>query len=369
MPLAFFVRLFTPPLAWLEPLYLRWTQLPQTSPALGSALDLTRSRSEFVLENALLRQQLAILQRQVKKPRVTRRDRLSLLLLAGRLTSWKQAFLIFQPDTLLRWHRQGFRLFWRLKSRARQGRPRLSPELVALIQQMAAENPLWGAERVCGELLKLGIRIAKDTIHTYLKRLRPRRSPSQDWNTFLRNHAKEVCTCDFFPVIDLCFRTLYVFFIVEIGSRWVVHFGVTRHPNDAWVAQQRREATPYGQTPRFLIRDNDRKFGGEFAKVATTSRIEILPIPYRAPRANALCERFLGSVRRECLDHLLIMSEAQLYRLVKEYVIFFNGARPHQGIDQNIPERRGLSGEVQREGKIISLPILSGLHHDYRRVA
>lgn len=176
-------------------------------------------------------------------------------------------------------------------------------------------------------------------------------------------------TCDFLPVIDLFFRTVYVFFIVEIGSRRVVHLGVTRHPNDGWVAQQLREATPYDQAPRFLIRDNDCKFGGELAKVAKVSRIEVLRTPYRAPRANALCERFLGSVRREGLDHLLILSDGQLYRVIKEYVVFFNGARPHQGIAQKIPERRGLSGEVQREGKIISFPILNGLHHDYRRVA
>jgi putative transposase len=369
MFLAFFVKFLAHPLAWLEQLYLRWTQLPQTSPALGFALDLTRSKSDLVLENALLRQQLAILQRQVKKPRVTRRDRLSLLLLAGRLKSWKQAFLILQPDTLLRWHRQGFRLFWRLKSRARPGRPRLSPELVALIQQMAAENPLWGAERIRGELLKLGIRIAKDTIHTYLQRVRPLRSPSQDWNTFLKNHAKDVWTCDFLPVIDLFFRTLYVFFIIELGSRRVAHFGVTRHPTDAWVAQQLREATPYAQAPRFLIRDNDRKFGAEFTWIAKASRIEVLRTPYRAPRANAVCERFLGSVRRECLDHFLILSEGQLYRAIKEYVRFFNGARPHQGIDQQIPERLAICGEAKREGKIISFPILNGLHHDYRRVA
>src|SRR5581483_9710312 len=226
---------------------------------------------------------------------------------------------------LLRWHRQGFRLLWRLKSRARPGRPRLGPELVALIQQMAAENPLWGAERIRGELLKLGIRVAKDTIHTYLRCVRPPRLPSQDWNTFLKNHAHDVWACDFLRVINLFFRTVYVFFIIELGSRRVVHFGVTRHPVDAWVAQQLREATPYGVAPQFLIRDNDRKFGSAFSSVAKASGIEVLRTPYRAPRANAICERFIGRVRRECLDHLLIVSDDQLYRVIKEYVEFFNG--------------------------------------------
>jgi len=234
---------------------------------------------------------------------------------------------------------------------------------------MATENPLWGAERIRGELLKLGICVAKDTIRTYLRRVRPSHAPAQDWNTFLKNHVKDTWACDFLPVIDLVFRTVYVFFIIELSSRRVVHFGVTRHPTDTWVAQQLREATPYGQAPRFLIRDNDRKFGSEFRSVGKASGIEVLHTPYRAPRANAICERFLGSVRRECLDHLLILSEGQLYRVLKEYVAFFNGARPHQGIDQQIPVRRGITGEEKREGKIVSFPVLNGLHYEYRRVA
>jgi putative transposase len=371
MLLTFFVQFFSRPLAWLEQLYLHWTRLPQSSVALGVALDLMRSKPELLLENALLRQELVTLrvQRQVQKPCLTRRDRLSLLLIASRLQSWKQALVILKPETLLRWHRQGFKLFWRLKSRARPGRPRLSEELITLIQQIAAENPCWGAERIRGELLKLGIRVAKDTIETYLRRVRRPRWPSQGWNTFLRNQAKDVWACDFLSVIDLLFRTVYVFFIIELGSRRVVHFGVTRQPTDAWVAQQLREATPYGTAPRFLIRDNDPKFGSEFMSVAKISRIDVLRTPYRAPRANAVCERFLGSVRRECLDHVLILSEHQLYRVIKEYVTFFNRARPHQGIEQQIPERMGSRGEEKREGNIISFPVLNGLQHDYRRVA
>lgn len=369
MLLAFFAHLLSRPLAWLESYYFHWTQLPHSSPSFGFALDLTRSKSELLLENALLRQQLLILQRQVKKPCLTRPDCLSLLLLARRLPSWRQALLILKPETLLRWHREGFRLFWRFKTRTRRGRPRLGQELVTLIQQMASENPLWGAERIRGELLKLGLRVAKDTIQTYLRRRRPPRSPSQDWNTFLKNHAKDVWACDFLPVIDLFFRTVYVFFIIEFGSRRIVHFGVTRHPTDAWVAQQLREATPNGQAPRFLIRDNDSKFGQDFSFVASSTSIQVLRTPYRAPRTNAVCERFLGSVRRECLDHLLIMSEPQLYRVIKEYVTFFNAARPHQGLGQQIPEQWGSRSGEQRDGKIVAFPVLNGLHHNYRRAA
>src|SRR4030095_11608672 len=197
----------------------------------------------------------------------------------------------------------------------------------------------------------------------------PHRTPSQTWSVFLANHAKDVWACDFLPVINLCFRAVYWFFMIEVSSRRVVHFNVTSHPTDGWVAQPLRKATPHGQTPRFLIRDRDRKYAQAFATVAKQSSIEVLKTPYRAPRASALCERFLGSVRRECLDHLLIFGERHLYQVVKEYVQFFNQARPHQGIEQRIPEGSRWEGEQQPKGKIIAFPVLGGLHHDYRRVA
>jgi putative transposase len=180
------------------------------------------------------------------------------------------------------------------------------------------------------------------------------------------------------PVYDLFFRPLFLFFIIELGSRRVVHFGVTKHPTDAWVAQQLREATPFGQVPRFLIRDNDNKFGASFTRVAMGSGIEELRTPYKAPKANAVCERFLGSVRRECLDHILILSETYLHGVVREYVYYFNKARPHQGIGQAIPTPQVVELQKQQRpqllpsvvsGKVISFPVLGGLHHDYRKVA
>jgi putative transposase len=245
----------------------------------------------------------------------------------------------------------------------------LSTETIALIQQMAKDNRLWGAQRIRGELLKLGIKVATATIQKYMRTARPSRAPSQTWSVFLKNHAKDVWACDFLPVIDLCFRPLYLFFVVELASRRVVHFGVTRHPSDDWVAQQLREATAFGQAPRFLIRDRDHKYGDAFLRVAKGTGIEILKTPYRSPKANAVCERFLGSVRRECLDHLLILGERQLYRVIKEYVRFFNEARPHQGIKQQIPAEIQSERKVKGSGKIMSFPVLGGLHHDYRRVA
>ena len=200
---------------------------------------------------------------------------------------------------------------------------------------------------------------------------KPRARPSaQTWGTFLHNHAHEIWACDFLPVTDLFFRSLFAFFIIELKSRKVLHVGVTRHPTDAWVAQQLREATPYGQTPRFLIRDNDAKFGPLFARVASSSNIEVLKTPFHAPRANAYCERFLGSVRRECLDHLLMVHEQQLSRVLQAYVAYFNQARPHQGLLQQIPEPSAPASRAEaRDGPILAMPVLGGLHHDYRRAA
>ena len=235
---------------------------------------------------------------------------------------------------------------------------------------MAKNNRLWGAERIRGELLKLDIRVCKRTIQKYMRHVRITRPRGQNWATFLRNHAKDVWACDFLQVTDLFFRSLFAFFIIELKSRRVIHVGVTRAPTDAWTAQQLREATPYGHTPKYLIRDNDSKFGSCFARVAITSGIKILKTPYHAPRANAICERFLGSVRRECLDHMLILNEKQLHRVLRAYVAYFNRARPHQGIRQQVPEREVTCvPSAQVDDRIISIPVLGGLHHEYRRVA
>lgn len=297
----------------------RWTR-PWTQTLIGGALaDVARTKPALIAENALLRQQLIVLQRQVKHPALTPGDRVRLVLLARLTRTWRSALLIVQPQTLLRWHRQGYRLFWRVRSATARKRPQIAPETVALIQRMARENRLWGAERIRGELLKLGLRVGKRTVQRYMRGVRPPRRSGQTWATFLSTHAHEIWACDFLPVIDAGFRTLYAFFIVELGSRRVVHVGVTRHPTDAWVAQQLREATPFGHKPRFLLRDNDSKFGAQVAHVAAVTRIEIVRTPFRAPRANAIAARFLGSVRRECLDHRLILSERHLLRVLRSY--------------------------------------------------
>jgi putative transposase len=346
-----------------------WTKPAASNQVLGTFADLMRSKPELVAENALLRQQLIVLRRSVKRPKVTQTDRLLLVLLASRVHAWRQALLIIKPDTLLRWHREGFRLFWCHKSKATTCTPRVPAETIALIAEMVAHNRLWGAERIRGELLKLNIRLSKRTIQKYVRRARPHRPRGQKWSTFLHNHAHAIWACDFVTATDLFFRPIYAFVLIEVATRRVVHVNVTRHPTDAWVAQQLREATPFDERPIYLIRDNDAKFGPMFARVAAGSGIEVLRTPYMAPRANAICERFLGSLRRECLDHVIILNERQLWRVLSEYVAYFNCARPHQGIRQRRPDNAMALVPALGAGRVVAVPVLGGLHHDYRRAA
>ena len=346
---------------------------PTTAPlVVGTLADLARSKPTLVAENALLRHQLAILRRSVKRPRCTPTDRALLVLLASRICTWRQSLLIVRPDTLLHWHRQLLRGYWRRKSRATAPahRPPLAADTVALIRELAAANRLWGAERIRGELLKLDIRVARSTIQRYLRDARPPGRGGQSWATFLRNHAGEIWACDSLLVTDLLFRPLHASFIVALETRRVVHVGVTRHPTDAWVAQQLREATPFDQRPRYLVRDRDSKYGPTFARVAAASGVTELRTAYRAPRQNATCERFVGSVRRECLDHLLVLGEPHLRRLLHESVRYFNHDRPHQGLTQRSPlgTKKGAACTATSTG-VHAIPVLGGLHHAYARAA
>jgi transposase InsO family protein len=310
---------------------------------------------------------LIVLNRQVKRPQLNQEDRLGLVIFARLTGFWQQALHIVQPDTLLRWHRDLFRRYWRWKSKPKQRKPRISPETIALIQQMARKNLTWGAKRIRGELLNLGIKVSKRTIQKDLPEDRHEKS-GQSWSIFIKNHFQDFWACDFTLAQDLLFRPIYIFVIMELCTRRVIHAGVTRNPTDHWVAQQLREVTPWDQKPKYLIRDRDGKFGHHFAAVA--SGIEILKTPARTPQANAFCERFIGSLRRECLDHMLILQCKQLRRIVQEYIAYFNTSRPHQGLDQQIPDcvANGSPWPVSQPapgGKIISTSVLGGLHHRY----
>jgi len=348
-----------------------WSK-PGNQTMLGGAItDILRNKQALILENALLRQQLIVLNRQVKRPQFSGRDRVLIVMLSSRLANWKQALLIIKPDTVLRWHRDLFRLVWRHRSRVKsiRGRPRLGSDQVALIRRIAAENISWGTERIRGELLKLGFPSAKSTIQHYLKHRRAVKPGNQTWHTFLRNHASEIWACDFLQTYDLCFRVIFIFPIIELSSRRVVHIGVTRHPTELWGTQQLREATPFGEGPQFLIRDNDKKCGGQFDRAAAGAGIKVIRTPIASPKANAICERFMGSLRRECLDFVIIINDHHLLKIVAEYVHYFNQARPHQGIGQAVPLPKPSDTSIIPGNKVVGISVLNGLHHDYHRRA
>ncbi len=253
-------------------------------------------------------------------------------------------------------------MYWRKKS---QGKPKITAETIALIEKMAKENQLWGAERIRGELLKLGIEVSKRTIQRYMPKDRQEHSTSHNWATFMKNQAGNTWACDFTVVTDWLFRQWYVFVMMELKTRRIVHTGVTKYPTDEWTAQQLREATPWGTGPKYLIRDRDGKYGGHFSAVAGS--IKEVETPHRTPQANGVCERFMGSLRRECLDHILIQEGRHLERVTKEYTAYFNQERPHQGIEQRIPGQYELPRSKPTSGRISSKALLGGLHHSYSR--
>jgi len=331
----------------------------------GFVGDVARTRADLLAENAMLRQQLIVAARAVKRPAFRAYERGLLVLLASLLLRWRDALLVVKPETILRWHREGFRLLWRWRSkRPTEARSRVDREVVELIRRMARENRLWGAERIRGELLKLGIRIAKRTVQKYMRGARhfgPHRG--QSWRTFLRNHT--VWARDFLQTYDIWFRPIFAFFIVDQNTKRVIHLAVTRAPSPQRTAQQLRNATPYGAGPQVLVRDRDDKFGADFDCVAKGVGIRVARTAVRAPLMNSVCERFMGSVRRECLDHVIVLGETHLQRVLDEYALrYFNTARPHQGMAQQIPVPAKRCSFV-RSATVVAFPVLGGLHHDY----
>jgi transposase InsO family protein len=293
---------------------------------------LCRSTEAVRAENLFLRRQLALfIERGVRPRRVDAATRVSLVVLAKRF-EWRGALVVVQPATLLRWHRAGWRLFWRLKSRP--GRPPIPEELRALIRRMARENPLWGEERIANELLlKLGIRISPRTVSKYLPK-RPRGQPRGDlrWSTFLKNHATAILACDFFTAVTASFRLLYVFVVIEHGSRRLAHVNVTAHPNAHWTLQQLREAIGDEDEHKYLIHDRDRIFAKHLDESIQALGVEVLRSPLASPKANSICERVIGTIRRECLDWMIPMSETHLRSILRRWVPHYNGGRPHSAV-------------------------------------
>jgi putative transposase len=283
-------------LSWLQRCIQYWTKPATPILISGFLSDLPRSRTDLLVENALLRQQLIVLNRQVKRPALINSDRFRLVFLSHCTRFWRQSIHIIQPDTLLRWHRELFRFYWGRKS---QGKPKISSETIKLIHKLARENRLWGAKRIRGELLKLGIAVSKRTIQKYMPRERQAHSSMQTWATFLKNQASVIWACDFTVANDWLFRSWYIFVVLELKTRRIAHIGVTQFPTDEWTAQQLREATPRGSGPKYLICDRDSKYARRFSAVAAGSGIQELKTPYRTPCANGICERFMGSLRRD----------------------------------------------------------------------
>lgn len=297
----------------------------------------TKSRATLTAENLFLRKQLAFYQERKVDPRRCDNASRYLLVLLARWFDWRDALVNFSPRTLIAWHRVGFRLFWRWKCRA--GRPRIPPELRALVRQMARDNICWGEQRIANELLlKLGIQISSRTVRKYMPRrpaVRPR--GDQRWLTFVHNHANAIVACDFLTVVTASFKCLYVFVIIELGTRKLLHIHVTDHPTANWTLQEFREAIASDHLYQYLLHDRDNIFSADLDASIKKFGLRILKTPYRSPMAKSICERVVGSLRRECLDFLISLTKAQLLRVLQEWATYYNTARPHMSLGPGIP--------------------------------
>jgi hypothetical protein len=325
-----------------------------------------RTRRALVLENLALRHQLAVLQRAAPRPRLRTSDRLFWVLLSRLWSGWADAVSIVQPATVIRWQRSGFKLYWTWKSwRKCPGRPAVAPEILALIRRMSGANPLWGAPRIHGELQKLGIEISQATVSKYL--VRHRKSPSQTWRTFLTNHVQTLVAVDFFTVPTVLCKVLFVFVVLAHDRRRVVHVNVTDAPTAQWTAQQLAEAFPWDTAPRYLLRDRDAVYGAVFSCRVNALGIHEVTIAPRAPWQNPYVERLIGTLRRECLDHVVVLNDTHLRHVLHAYLAYYHGARTHLTLDKNAPEPRRV--EPPDLGQIVATPMVGGLHHRYSRRA
>ena len=326
-------------------------------------IGLFRPRTSLEAEILVLRHQLNILRRKSpKRPTLGCIDRLVFAGLYGLAPSILSALAIVRPETVIRWHRAGFRLYWRWKSRSRGGRPKLPLAVRQLIHDISVANPLWGAPRIHGELFKLGIDVGQTTVAKYM--VRGRRPPSQGWKTFLRNHADGIASMDLFVVPTISFQLLYGLLILQHGRREILWLGATTHPSAEWISRQLTEAYGWEQGPRYLVRDRDSIYGDVFIRRLRAMGIRDRPTAPRSPWQNGYCERLIGSIRRDCLDHVVVFGERHLRHLLRSYANYYNQARTHLSLDKDAPVSRA----VQAVGCILPVPILGGLHHVYVRI-
>jgi transposase InsO family protein len=325
--------------------------------------DCFKSRRRLEAEILVLRHQLNVLrQRAPRQSRMRWADRALFIWLYRRCPRVLDAVTIVRPETVVRWHRMGFAAYWRCKSRPRGGRPRISKEVRELIRRMSFENPLWGAPRIHGELLKLDIDVAQSTVSIYMMPRQDR--PLQTWKSFLRNHVAEVASIDLFVVPTIAFRQLFVFLVLGHRRRQLLGFAVTQNPTAEWLARQITEAFPWDTAPKYLIRDNDRAFGGAFKARVRAMGIRDRPISFRSPWQNGYAERLIGSIRRECTDHLIVFNAEHLRRILAKYAVYYNEVRTHVSLGKDAPCTRS----IERFGDVVALPILGGIHHRYARI-
>ena len=330
-----------------------------------------KSRASLVMENVCLRQQLVVLRRRQSRPRICYADRCFWILACRWFSAWRGSLLIVTPETVLTWHRRGWTGYWRWLSRrkGKTGRRPIAPELRALIRRMAAENRLWGQRRVQAELARLGFGVSARSVAKYMRRPWDG-APSPTWRAFLKQHASTIWACDFLCVQTIFFSTLSVFFVVDHASREVLHVRATRHPTAAWVAQQIVECCGWDRVaPRFLFRDRDGRYGAVFDRRLANLGITQIRTPFRSPRANAIAERWVRSLRTECLDHLFFLNERHLRMVLAEYVQYFNRWRPHRSIGQRAPLAAAETTNDPKGREVVAESILGGLHHVYHLAA
>jgi putative transposase len=325
-----------------------------------------RSQLSLRVENVALRHQLAIYQRTVKRPSIRPADRIFWSWLSRRWARWREVLVFVQPETVIAWQRKRFRDHWTRMGRAgKRGRPLISEEIRELIRKVSGANPLWGTPRIVGELGKLGIKVAKSTVDKY--RVRSGKTPSPTWKAFLRNHVNDLVSIDFFIVPTIRFKLLYVLIVLAHSRRKVLHFNVTENPTALWTAQQIVEAFPWDSAPRYLLRDRDAIYGGAFQKRIHAMGIEQVLSAPRSPWQNPFVERLIGTLRRDCLDHVVALNERHLRRIVARYVTYYHDWRTHLSLSMDAPNPRMMHSPDR--GRVVAFPELGGLHHHYERLA
>jgi transposase InsO family protein len=319
---------------------------------------------QLKLEVIYLTKQLEIYQRNDPKLKISGTDRMFFSFMRSILSNWREKLFIVKPNTLIKWHRLGFRHFWKQKSGKEGGRPSMNLEVIILIKKMVAENPLWGAPRIHSELLMLGYKICESTVQRYMPK-KGKKNNGQNWKTFLKNHFMDIISIDFLTVPTINFKQMYVLVIIEHYRRKLIHFNVTSNPTSEWTIQQIRNLLFDYKAPKYLIRDRDKKYGNLFSEGINNFGIKQIMTAYRCPWQNGYVERVIGTIKRECLDHVIILNENHLKSILDNYVSYYNKYRPHLGINQDSPEGRA----VQSEGTIYKVPAVNGLHHVYFRKA